>query len=730
MENVQLVFRVMTAAFALGVIWPVLDRRRAWSVYGSLGLAMLGCAITLGWAVSVFRQSVEQSKGVSLWSGNLLIAGQELLFPWEIRVDYLSAFFMVLIASFAMVVALYSFSALQTDHYRLYSHRIAAALNLFVWSTLLVVLVNDIFFLLAVLEVMTLSFGFLALYKHTLYLDQDSTDEVKGKDARQAGPVYMIISHAGTAFLFPALLLPAAAAGGFSFDALRGNADNLSPSVATLIFLLTFIGLGIRAGLTPAHFWVSLVHPASPTPTHALSLGISIKVGIYLMIRCFFQFLSPQPWWGYVVVVVAVATALINVRYAITSHDLKTALAYHSVENIGIITAAIGVALIFAPPGFGTTETIVFLYLAKFSPLAMLALAAGLYHLLNHAVFKGLLYLATGAIDALTGQVVEIEKLGGLIKIYPWTAAAFWVGSVAIAGFPPFNGFISEWLTLYSFLGGMAAFKFNESGWELAIIIFSFLGLVASFALTAFCFVKLAGLVLLGQPRLAEAERAGWRKTDAPWPMRIGMVGLSVLCLLLGVFPAAVLPWLLKVVGSVLGRPGVLAPIISLDQNQLLLPVIAKISQLAIYPVLLMVIFGVIGLIGGNVFSRKPRTLHPASPWHGGEAYHPQTTQYTGAALSSLIRGTVPLGHSLPEKDEAQDYLPARIDLSRSRDYPQVEVEFFRVGYNRIIVWCLEKSRQAGELIQNGDLRRYVFYIFLSNVVVLLLFLWLGGGDG
>lgn len=719
MDDVQLVFRVMTAAFVLGAIWPALDRRRTRSVYGSLGLAMLGCAITLGWAVSVFRQSVAQIKSVSLWSGRLLIAGQELLFPWEIRVDYLSAFFMALIASFAMVVALYSFSALQTDHYRWYSHRIAAALNLFVWSTLLVVLVNDIFFLLAALEVMTLAFGFLALYKHTLYLNQDSTDVVKGKDARQAGPVYMIISHAGTAFLFPALLLLASAAGGFSFDALRGNADQVSGPVPNLVFLLAFIGLGLRIGLTPAHFWVSLVHPASPTPTHALSLGISIKVGIYLMIRCFFQFLSPHPWWGYVVVVVAVATALINVRYAIASHDLKTALAYHSVENIGIITAAIGVALIFAPP-----------HLAEFFPLVVLALVAGLYHLLNHAVFKGLLYLATGAIDALTGQVVEIEKLGGLIKIYPWTAAAFLIGSVAIAGFPPFNGFISEWLTLYSFLGGMTAFKFNESGWELAIIIFSFLGLVASFALTAFCFVKLAGLTLLGQPRLAEAERAGWRKTDAPWPMRIGMVGLSVLCLLLGVFPAAVLPWLLKVVGSVLDRPGVLAPIIIREQNQLILPAVAEISQLAIYPVLLMAIFGVIGLIGGNAFSRKHRTIYPASPWHGGEAYTPQTMQYTGAALSSLIRGTVPLGRSLPEKDDAPDYLPARIDLSRSRDYPQVEVEFFRVGYNRIIAWSLEKSRQAGELIQNGDLRRYVFYIFLSNVVVLLLFLWLGGGDG
>ena len=309
---------------------------------------------------------------------------------------------------------------------------------------------------------------------------------------RQAIKIYLISNHIGGVFVLSALLVLAIFHKPASFDmSLFRQIPDTGNSIAdNLVFFLALIGFGIKAGIVPFHIWVAIAHPNLPTNVHAISVGIMIKVALYGMIRIFFQFfVAPPWWWGFTVLLIAAFTALIGVRNALYGRNLKDSLADHSVENIGIILASIGMALLFASYPKSTT----------IHSLTGMALVAGLYHLLNHTVFKGLLYLCTGAIDHLTQGIVELKRLGGLIHCYPWTSACFLVGSVAIAGFPPFNGFISEWLTLQTMIAG--ANLLSRDWLLLTDIVLSMLFLTSAFALTAFAFVKIAGEVLLGKPR-------------------------------------------------------------------------------------------------------------------------------------------------------------------------------------------------------------------------------------
>lgn len=715
-----------TLLFGLGALLPWVSRvlwRGRWreqAVDLSVGLALLGSLVgAVGAGPALFR--TEWGETVPIFTLLPSLAGGDYLprLVLEIRVDSLSAAFALLVAAFAAVVAFYSFGALRAGHFRRQKDWIASAFNVFVWSTLMSVIVNDLFSLLAVLEIMTLSFAWLALYKQDHYQDADLADHShipdagQQKDARLAPQIYLIVSHTSTAFLLLAFLLLAQRAGSISFDDLRAAAGSAAPWTffETLVFLLALAGLGIRAGLVPAHFWVSLVHPSSPTNTHAFSLGIAIKVAVFLMIRVFFQFLSPQVGWGYLLLGLAVVTAAVNVWYAIASHDLKKALAYHSVENVGIIVAGVGAALLFRAAGL--------------FPAAALALAAGLFHLLNHAVFKGLLYLATGAIERQTDQNVDSERLGGLLRLWPWTAGAFLIGSISIAGLPPFNGFISEWLTVQALLRGLTGGTLPPLS-ELALV-FGLIVLVASFALTAYCFVKIAGLTLLGQPRVEPQISARWAQTpEVPRTMRGAMLVLAALCLVLGVFPARVAALLGRVAGQALDPvyarlEQVPAPD-TLFTGPLELPAVLQVVSVA----------GLVGMVAWAIsrlrLGNSPKVVQPSDPWNCGTPYQSAQTQPTGAALSFLLRDLFGAGWESGSANLPVDYLPAALPLSdgaangdpRSR---QVVIEFFRVGYNYLIGWLLRSSARAERFFQNGDIRRYLLYILVANLLVLAIFL-------
>ena len=596
----------------------------------------------------------------------------------------------------------------------------------------------------------TLTIAYLALYKHSLYQDDEEeaqhSSKEKVRNAYIAPQVYLITSHTSTAFLLIAFLLLVIPAGSLSFDALREPTSVMGSTMATAVFLLALAGLGLRAGLVPGHFWTPLVHPSSPANIHALLSGIAIKVSVYLMYRFFFQFLEPQPWWGYLVLVIAVITALVNVWYAIASHDLKEALGYHSNENIGIILVGMGVAMIYASDRSATAQWIV-----------VLALVASLYHLLNHAVFKSLLYLATGAIDTLTRLVVDFHKLGGLIKRYPLTSAAFLIGAVSIAGFPPFNGFISEWLTLQALFQGAGALT-SKQPLGILIIVVSLIILVASFALTAFCFYKIVGLSLLGQPRSSQQEMKQWAERDVSWKMGGVMIAIALLCLFLGLFPGRVVP-LLTSVTDTLGFEK--APLVSPSWVglQFEAPVdkpdslpISNMFSVALVLILLSIATNILlalkhrtKYLKSEESSRRYRSWvdrfrdtlitgskHTANPWNCGTPYTPKTMQYTGAALSELIRRMLVFlpaklaGRWKEANSKTPDYLPILFHLSSSDAYPQEVMEHFRAIDNMMFKWLLNRSKYIGESIQNRDIRRYLVYIFLANILVLVLFLVLG----
>ncbi len=727
--TMQVFALTLSTLFGIGFLLPIIWRSHsAKAATISLWAALLASVIGVSGAVwydhftpSFWTLSTGLEQVINLSATQALTL--------EFRLDSLSAFFVLLVSVFSAIVAIYSFDALKAPHYLQFRSRIASAFNLFVWATLAVLMAYDILSLIIVLEIMTLAFGYLVLYKHTLYQDETPNHPIgdeKQNNARLAPQVYLMISHTSTAFLLIAFLLLATQAGSISFIDLIKNKANIDGTVTTIIFLLGLIGLGIRAGLIPAHIWVSLVHPSSPTTTHALSLGIAIKVAVYLMYRFFFQFLEPVPWWGYLVLLIAVTTALVNVWYAIYSHDLKTALAYHSIENIGIICAGIGVAMIFW----------------KDQPiLASLALVASLYHLLNHAVFKGLLYLATGAIDHLTHQTVELDKLGGLIHRYAFTATMFLVGSFAIAGFPPLNGFISEWLTLQALFKGLGA---GREPFSIVVIFLSLLMLVASFALTAFCFYKMTGLTLLGQPRLSQEERKEWEPKDVPFRMRFVMGLMALLCLLLGIFPGPVAYQL----SQTLQPLGIATPVVAeplsfvsfslvkaesqLDTDKQIemetKPELPKDSLPPIVPGLLGAILG-LTLIPAVVhfgWLRLRKVQRPKQAWNCGTPFSdPPVSQYTSSAVSFLLRNTFPFVGLKRRLGTLRDDLPAHLALSKSEQNPQEVIEFFRAAYNLIIAQSVDFSERFGGEVQNGDIRRSLAYVFITTVVALVIFIWL-----
>lgn len=751
-------FWVLTAMYGLGFLAPLRSREAtATDATDEDAPLPLGVRVSLAFALAASVVAFIGAAAVFV-RGPGLFGPETFPLPWfphgpieplvlAVQLDRLGAFFMLIISGFAALVCVYSYAALKANHFRGYGHWICAAFNAFVWSTLLVVLAADCLSLIIALELMSVSFGYLALYKHLWFEGggKPESERHERHDARLAPQVYWMASHTSTAFLLVAITILGLNAGSLEFSEIASHADSLDPALASLCFLLALAGLGIRAGLVPAHVWVPLVHPQSPTPTHAFSLGIAIKVGVYLMIRFFFQFMEPQTWWGYTLLLTAALTALVNVWYAIASHDLKAALAYHSIENVGIMTAGLGLGLIFFAQDGPNVPWI-----------AGLALVAGLYHLLNHAVFKGLLYMATGAIHNLTGTV-EIARLGGLIKLYPWTSACFIIGALAISGFPPLNGFVSEWLTLQVLFLGLS--KTTPVG--IAVLIGALILLAASFALTAFCFYKLVGLVFLGQPRLSkrEREKEGWKTADAPLPMRAAMAVMALLCLLLGVLPGLVAPWLAGTVTSLSPRLAVDRPFSGLfDAPHLLgleLTKIEGVAHFAVnYGVVWLVLVATALALAAWFFVRHAQVRRPFRPWNCGTRFDPIAMQYTGAAVSELVRrvrqeeptphretlrmrGGAPGAGSQPpgekEKTEAGRSRGIQLNewlrMTENKNHPQWVREVFRSGYNRFSKWLYGTSERIGLALQNGDIRRYLGYILLTQLAVMVLFLIIGTGE-
>jgi len=428
--------------------------------------------------------------------------------PMHTRLDALGAFFLLTIGALLIAVCIYSIGYVREYAGRKGFASLGIFMGLFVAGMQGIVLADDAFTFMLFWELMSVSSYFFVTFEH------------EHKSNRKAGYTYLIMAHVSGLLILGCFAALYASAGSFEFSAMRDA--SFTPFRASAVFLLAAFGFGMKAGVAPMHVWLPEAHPVAPSNTSALMSGIMIKVAIFGFIRVVWDLIGPgdfQWWWGALILLAGSSSAVTGVLLALQQHDLKRLLAYHSVENIGIILIGLGLGMIFAYYGHPM--------------LAALGLIAGLYHTINHALFKGLLFMGAGAVLHATGTR-NMEEMGGLIHRMPVTAVVFLVACISISALPPFNGFVSEWLTFQTALLAPQL----EGSLIPMMIPFSASMLALAGALAATCFVKVYGIVFLGQPRGPAA--AGAHEIDG-W-MKAGMAIPAVLCLLLGILPTVFIP--------------------------------------------------------------------------------------------------------------------------------------------------------------------------------------------
>ena len=449
----------------------------AWILLGAAALAFARTPLLITSVLSRGRCGCARLAAAGVWAINvpqsavLLAAGLPDL-PFNARVDALSGFFLLLLGGVAFGVSLFSTAYFRGEEK---AGLVGLQYHLFLASMAFVLIADDAYFFMVAWESMALSSYFLVTLDH------------HRQENRDAGFIYLLIAHVGAIAILLSFGVLQGTAGDYTFDSMR-RAD-LTPFWSTAAFALAFAGFGAKAGMLPLHVWLPEAHPAAPSPVSALMSGVMLKTAIYGMVRVIYDLIGGIRWeWGLTVLLFGAATSLFGVLFALMQHDLKRLLAYHSVENIGIILIGIGLSMIFIGSGH---------------PVAgVLGLIAGLYHTLNHAVFKALLFLGAGAILKSTG-LRNLNEMGGLIRYMPHVALYFLIGALAISALPPLNGFVSEWLTFQAALQA----PLLESSVLRSLVPIVAAVLALSGALTAMCFVKVYGVAFLGQHRHALAER-------------------------------------------------------------------------------------------------------------------------------------------------------------------------------------------------------------------------------
>lgn len=459
--------------------------------FSLLGVSSLG-AIATGLVVLINQQNI--SYQINSGFPNLIL---------QLTLDPLSGFFLAIVGIIVISIAFYGPSYMRSYEKERSIASMSFFTSLFISGMYLVLLSHDVFSFMLSWELMSISSYFLVAYHHERAINC------------RAALIYLLMAQASGLLILFAFSILIKFAGNMSFTAL--HATKLSPMWASLAFFLAFFGFGMKAGIVPLHVWLPEAHPVAPSHISALMSGVMLKVAVYGFIRFAFGLLGNVYWqWGSIVLFIGVISALIGVLYALMQHDLKKLLAYHSVENIGIIFIGLGLSLIFT----STNHPI----------LAALGLIAALYHCLNHAIFKSLLFLGAGTILQQSHEH-DLEKMGGLIKKMPYTAWCFLIGCISISALPPFNGFVSEWLVFQTAF--QAVTLKSEVMRTLLPVAAALLALTS--ALAAACFVKVYGVIFLGQARTEHIQHA----RDPQFGMLFAMGFLAALCLLFGILPTA-----------------------------------------------------------------------------------------------------------------------------------------------------------------------------------------------
>ncbi|KAB2947480.1 MAG: hydrogenase 4 subunit B [Candidatus Methanoperedens sp.] len=618
----------------------------------------------------------------SVLSGNTFnyVSQGSTLLSYGFYVDKLSAFFILIISITGFAVSVYSTGYVTEYFGKKNIGYLGFLYNIFILSMVLVVSANNAVMFLIVWELMSIISYLLVMYEH------------EKKETRKAGFIYIVMTHIGTGFIILSFLILASSTGSFNFETFRAGGSALPPYLKDLAFIFALIGFGTKAGIVPLHIWLPYAHPAAPSNVSALMSGVMIKTAIFMLIRVFFDFLGAGvAWWGIILLIIASISALLGVMYALMEHDMKRLLAYHSVENIGIILIGVGVSMIFMASGH--------------PDLAAFGLIAGLYHTINHAVFKSLLFMGAGSIIFST-HTRNIEEYGGLIKKMPWTALFFLIGAISISALPPFNGFVSEWLT---FQAQLLSINLSDNITKI-LVLFSGAGLALTSALAAACFVKAFGVSFLALPRSSHAEHS----KEVPVSMLIGMFLLSSMCIILGVMPF----YFIKIIDSI-SAPLAGVSIISRMNFDYSIAAISSSTPATISTIWIAILVFVVlplPIIMYLLLSRTPAAKYET--WGCGQPVSTGRNEYTATAFSKPIRMWFG-GIFRPHREIQTTYSDSPFFKEKVIFESDIEPVFEKYLYNPV-TWVVVTLSRFMRIIQTGYIQTYLLYILITLVIALI----------
>ncbi|MFA5291889.1 MAG: proton-conducting transporter membrane subunit [Phycisphaerae bacterium] len=627
--------------------------------FGAVGV-ILGSVISIVPAIKV------------LCSGNAI----SLKVPWQVpygsfyvELDSISALFLIPVLLICSIAAVYG-----CGYMLAYKNRRLGIptffFNILAASMAMVVMARNSILFLAAWEVMSLTSYFLVTF-------DDEHESV-----RQAGWIYLVATHIGTAFLLAFFIVLGKYSGSLDFDS-SSMLKTIAPAASSGLFLLALVGFGTKAGIMPLHVWLPEAHPAAPSHVSAVMSGVMIKMGIYGIIRTLSILPNIELWWGWLLIGLGIVSGLLGILFALAQHDIKRMLAYSSVENIGIILIGLGQGLVGIASGLEI--------------LVVFGFAGALLHIINHSIFKSLLFMGAGSILHSTGTRY-MDLLGGLIKRMPQTAAAFVIGAIAICGLPPLNGFIGEFLLYYgSFSAALS------DGVRLVVPTagaIAALAVIGGFALAAF--TKVFGIVFLGQPRTSQAANA--HKANAE--MQIAMWIAAGLCVIIGLAAPLILPAIIPVISQI-------APVVSettaayiSQANKMLLTIVAA-------SIVFMILAAVLVMFRYRLLRNKTAAQSPT--WDCGYAAPTPRMQYTSSSFSQPIvdmfksvlysrSKTVKIKELFPEQAQFESHTP---DVSSEYLYRPI---FERVD------WVISKMRW----VQYGVVQMYVLYIAITLIILLV----------
>ena len=660
------ILSVVALLFGLATLAALVPRSRLVPRGLSLALSALACVGIVGLGVVVLVSGEPATARAGSVLGFALV---------DVRFDALSALFLVALGVVGAATSVYGigYTAHASGH-----DRTVVAYPLFLASLALVFGAVGAFAFLFAWELMALSSAVLVFGSRP------------DASVARAGYLYLVLTHLATAAIIVAFAILISTSGSSDFASFARAADGLPPLARDVVFLLLLVGFGTKAGAIPFHVWLPRAHPVAPSHVSALMSGVMIKAGIYGIVRFGLEILGPGPeWWGLVVLAIGVVSAVLGVLYALMEHDLKRLLAFHSIENIGIILIGVGIALLAESEGAVA--------------LAVVALTAALFHTLNHALFKSVLFLAAGSIQSAVGTR-DLNAMGGLARAMPVTALAFAIGAAAISGLPPLNGFASEWLTFQGLLGAGAATSLSPVARSAALLAVGGLGLTAALAVA--CFVKATGVGFLALPRSPGAAAA--RETSR-W-MGASMVALALACIGAGLAAGPLAAAIAGIAGGVVG----VAPAGSTVAATVVGPGLGGAVYAAGWiGILLLGVATATWFVG---IRRRPARRVPT--WTCGIVPEP-AFEYTATSYAKLIR--LYFGQILrPEREVTVELHPGtpfpRTVRYRGEARHLIDERLYRPLY-RAAVGAAEVARR----LQGGSLHLYLAYTVTAVIVLLVL---------